>query len=257
MLKAILFDLDETLLDWSGRTINWEDHEAKHLSKVHRYVSEHICPLPLDEEAFMQAVLKQIIAEWGKAKNNHIAPHLGHILVKVLVDQGVPPAEVNTDLCVQVYDYHMIEGVRAYPEVSAVLGELQTYPLQFGIITNALHPMLLRDVDLAGADLLQFFPEANFRLSAADVGYLKPHPKIFEELLARMALQPDEAVFVGDSLGADIKGAKAVGLRAIWRKNTPDWRLDGEVPTPDATLTDLRELPSLLDELFPHWREAR
>ena len=44
----------------------------------------------------------------------------------------------------------------------------------------------------------------------------KPMPHIFRAALARLAVSPEEAAMVGDSLVSDVRGAQAVGLRTIW-----------------------------------------
>jgi HAD superfamily hydrolase (TIGR01549 family) len=49
-----------------------------------------------------------------------------------------------------------------------------------------------------------------------EAGVSKPDPAIFEVALRRLGAAPDDAVMVGDSWAADIEGACAAGIRAIW-----------------------------------------
>ena len=49
-----------------------------------------------------------------------------------------------------------------------------------------------------------------------DVGVNKPNPTIFEHALARAAAEKHESIMIGDSLEADIRGAQAFGLKAIF-----------------------------------------
>ena len=51
---------------------------------------------------------------------------------------------------------------------------------------------------------------------SGQLGIRKPHPAIFGELVRRFALAPDEIVFVGDELQADIVGAQKAGMHAVW-----------------------------------------
>ena len=79
-------------------------------------------------------------------------------------------------------------------------------------------------------------------VTSHDVGWRKPHPAIFERALALAKVRPAEAFMVGNDLEADVRGAQALGLRAVWR------RLDG-VPDPnairpDATIRTMDELPA-------------
>ncbi len=49
----------------------------------------------------------------------------------------------------------------------------------------------------------------------------KPSPEIFKKALETLGLKPNEAVFVGDTPGIDIKGAKAVGLKTVLIERPP------------------------------------
>lgn len=81
-------------------------------------------------------------------------------------------------------------------------------------------------------------------VSSAEHGYMKPHRSIFETALARAGVAASEAVMVGDSLRADIEGARAIGMRAVLLRRS------GEVPPmlpPDVeVIRSLHELPGLL-----------
>ena len=46
-------------------------------------------------------------------------------------------------------------------------------------------------------------------------GKTKPHGTIFRAMLERLAVEPEEAVMVGDTIEDDVEGALAVGMRAV------------------------------------------
>ena len=52
-------------------------------------------------------------------------------------------------------------------------------------------------------------------ITSARIGYRKPHPAIFAEALRLTSARADEIVMVGDSVSADVRGAEAVGMRAV------------------------------------------
>ncbi|MEC9377925.1 MAG: HAD family hydrolase [Candidatus Latescibacterota bacterium] len=85
------------------------------------------------------------------------------------------------------------------------------------------------------------------------VGMRKPHPKIFEELLASLGVDPEETLHVGDSLSADIAGAGELGIQTVWitrRIKNRDAALSAYAgPPPDFEVADLSELPPLLQRL--------
>lgn len=89
-------------------------------------------------------------------------------------------------------------------------------------------------------------------VTSAAEGVRKPNPKIFQAALERMKTAPQRAVMVGDTLGADILGARNAGIYSIWvtrRANTPANRAHRDTILPDQTIARLVELAALLDRL--------
>jgi len=82
------------------------------------------------------------------------------------------------------------------------------------------------------------------------VGLRKPRREIFEVVLARLGVAPEQALHVGDSLRADVVGAAGLGMRTAWltrRVRDPRAALEAHAgPAPDFVVRDLAELPGLL-----------
>jgi putative hydrolase of the HAD superfamily len=74
-------------------------------------------------------------------------------------------------------------------------------------------------------------------VTAADVGYRKPHPLLFESALERLGVAPHQAVFVGDSYEDDIVPAAQLGMTAVLK-------LNGREPDPRWVLARY-QVPSL------------
>jgi len=258
-LRAVIFDLDQTLLDWDGRQHSWLEHERIHLERLFTYLQGQVTGLN-NFEAFFDRLLNILIDRWTQAKKTLKAPHLGDILFETLRQAGFSTAQLDMDACLDAYDHALVDGVRLYPDVLGFLRRLQGQKLSLGLITNSVQPMRLRDRELAQVGLLEFFPQA-FRLSAADVGVLKPHPDIFKTLLRRMEVKAEEAVFVGDNLEADIKGAQKVGMKAVWRWH--ESLIDSKMmtgfspkgPVPDGVIHRLDDLVPLFDKWYPQWQD--
>ncbi len=53
-------------------------------------------------------------------------------------------------------------------------------------------------------------------LFSSDIGIEKPDPRILRLALKSIAVSPNKAIFVGDTWSADIVGAQAVPMRAVW-----------------------------------------
>ena len=90
--------------------------------------------------------------------------------------------------------------------------ELRTFAMSLtGLVTNG-HPTFQRR-KLERFDLARHFDAI---LIEGEWGVGKPDPSIFREALSRMNARPESAWMVGDNLEADIAGAQAVGMTAVW-----------------------------------------
>lgn len=251
MLKAVLFDLDDTLIDWSGFERQWEARERILLRGVFDYICDEVHPLT-DFEGMITEFMSRTQQAWEDARSNLRAPNIGAVMVGALTALGVPPERLNERRCLDAYRWGAAPGTRIFPDVSDALTTLRENGVQVGIVTNAYQPMWMRDTELEQHGLLSYFPAC--RISAADVGFLKPHPAIFEYALNCMGTKPGETVFVGDNPVADIAGAQSAGMQAVLRVTHPTPPMLSGLIVPDHALNSLSELPDILDQWYPGWR---
>lgn len=116
-----------------------------------------------------------------------------------------------------------------------VLGELKQRGYKLGAVSNwdALLPGVL---DCTG--LSQYF---DYIAASALERVAKPNPRIFQIVLDRLGISPQEAVHIGDSED-DVKGASAAGVRPIL--------FDPYKQNPQA-LHDLHDVLSRVSALHP------
>ena len=83
-------------------------------------------------------------------------------------------------------------------------------------------------------------------LSSEGARAYKPLPSPFRQIMDKLGVGPEEAVYVGDSLFDDVLGAQGVGMRAAWinRQAAPP---DPDLPMPDFEVRNLKELPGILE----------
>jgi HAD superfamily hydrolase (TIGR01509 family) len=79
-----------------------------------------------------------------------------------------------------------------------------------------------------------------------DFGRRKPHPAIFLEAVRRLDATPESALFIGDSLGDDVSGARAAGIDTVWI-NWSGAARPPDAPQPTHTIHSLLELRGVLD----------
>ena len=126
-----------------------------------------------------------------------------------------------------------------FPETLHVLDELKKH-YKLAMITNGAID-IQRD-KIHGAKLADFFDPI---IISGELGVGKPNPKLFQLAMERLAVKPDQCVMIGDSLNRDIAGASAVGIRTIWL-NRFQRKIANQDPTPDLELADLVALPTIL-----------
>ena len=72
----------------------------------------------------------------------------------------------------------------------------------------------------------------------------KPRPEIFTQALNSVGVKPSDAIFVGDSMEADVAGAKNMGMRSIHLLRKP---IEGNhLANPDASVTSLAEAVKII-----------
>jgi FMN phosphatase YigB (HAD superfamily) len=256
MLKALIFDMDDTLIDWESQEEDWFERDRVHLRNVFDYVNEKVHIIP-DFEAFAEIAQHQTKETWLKSGRSLSAPHIGNVIRKTLTILGAPESKIDVDACLRAYNWTGLPGVQAFDDVIELLPSIHAQGIKLGIVTNAYYPMWMRDKELTllGIDPKMF----DSRISSADIGYLKPHRAIFRQSLANLDAKPDEAVFIGDNLKADIGGAKSLGMKAVLRASagTQVKEQDQNAPVPDATISSLHDLLPVLDKWYPGWRNRK
>jgi putative hydrolase of the HAD superfamily len=110
----------------------------------------------------------------------------------------------------KVYDkFRDRGGWTLFPETTEVLQQLQTRKFKLGVISN--FDSRVYSV-MQSLDILHFFDAVTI---SSETGFAKPDPRIFEAATRALAIPPDEAVVVGDSLHDDIEAGTRAGLTAI------------------------------------------
>jgi putative hydrolase of the HAD superfamily len=90
----------------------------------------------------------------------------------------------------------------------------------------------------------------DFVLTSAACFYRKPHTRAFEIALAQWSIAPEDALMIGDSLEADILGAKNSGMEAIWITRRAQFTVDEEQRIhPDLSVSNLNGLLPTLERI--------
>lgn len=223
-IKAVLFDLDNTLLDFS---------EMKHMA-VNMAIRAMIdLGLDMDPDEAFRSIFETYY-EVGIESDNAFSEFLKRRFGQV--DERILAAGVNAYLRTKP------SFLEPYPNVVPTLIKLIRLGLVIGILTDA--PRLKGWQRLCAMRLQHFF---DFVITRDDSGAPKTGGLPFEYALVKLKLSSEEVLFVGDSIERDIKGAKVVGmvtaLAGYGTKDTEEAILSSQ---PDYILSDFRELLDII-----------
>jgi HAD superfamily hydrolase (TIGR01549 family) len=125
------------------------------------------------------------------------------------------------------------EHFEIYEDALPVLGDFRSRGLKLGLVSNTG-----RDLD---AFVAHHGLEVDAAIGSGAFGRTKPHPSIFQAVLERLEVEPQDAAMVGDSIEDDIEGAHAAGIERAFLLDR-----DGRFPEAENRLPSLLALPAAL-----------
>ncbi len=153
---------------------------------------------------------------------------------------GVTDDDLVADLA-ERYVWERASRQILFPEALATLVALRARGRRLVLVTNGDRDLQRRKAVACGVAGLM-----DHVVISGELGIGKPRAEIFAHALSLAGATPAQAVMVGDSLGRDVRGAAAAGVRAVWL----DRGGSGERPEAAwAVLPDLAGLPGLLEDV--------
>jgi len=217
MIKAIAFDLDNTLIDFWQMKKKSCDAAARAMIKAGLKTNRRTAV----KEIFQIYDTKGY--EYQKVFSDLIKKHNKKVDFRIL-GAGVAA-------------YQKVKGqlLFPYPDVVPVLKKLKK-KYRLAIVTDS--PKLQPFTRLAALGILQYF---DVIVTFDDTHKHKPDPAPFRCLLRKLKLKPEEVMFVGDSPRRDMPGARRVGMITVFAKYGLIPR-EREAPKADYTLNTFRDL---------------
>jgi putative hydrolase of the HAD superfamily len=247
-LRAVIFDLFDTLVDLHMENVQWEEFRGMSIPtstrRLHAAVAERA---EVDFEAFAEALI-QVSRE---ARETHYLKDLEYPtrdrFDALLSRLGV----ADSDLSEALTQLHMgeIRAAVEIPEHHVRTLDRLGRRASLALCSNFSHAPTARRV-LEDAGMRH---QLDAIVVSEEVGIRKPRGEIFQAVLEALGVEPGEALHVGDSLRADVAGAAFAGIRTVWlTRRVPDperslAEYDG--PPPDWRIGDLEELVALVEEL--------
>ncbi len=211
MIKAVIFDLDNTLVDFM---------KMKRLSIEAALTAMIDAGLQLsltEASAEIDKIYKEQGIEYQQVFDLFLTQQLGMINHKIL-SSGIV-----------AYRKAREANLIPYPHVYSSLNQLVKMGIKLGILSDA--PSKEAWLRLAYLNFHHIFDEV---VTFDDTGERKPSPVPFMAILKKLGVKPEEAVMVGDWAERDIVGASNVGIKTAFAKygdtfNTPFHYADYEL----------------------------
>ena len=250
MLKAIAFDLWETLItntpevSVAQKRLRMTGMESVLVARGHAAEAARI------ESAYSSHWDRCHELYWSDDRDISCRRQI-ELFLELL---GIEPGRLDGETLDELEHAYARAAVEELPKVvegaPEIVAELKRRGVRTGLVSNtgrtpgyALREVLAR---------LELAPLLDVMVFSNEHGECKPRPSIFEELRRSLDVSYGEILFVGDNLYVDVLGAKRRGMRAVHfippvRGTAVAPSVDHEPVTPDATVSNLRDLVSIIE----------
>jgi putative hydrolase of the HAD superfamily len=227
MIKAVVFDLDNTLMDFMAMK------ESAITAAVAAMIDAGLEMDPVKAKKELYAIYDKEGIEFQKVFDSFLEEHLGAIDWKIL-SSGVV-----------AYRKAREASLVLYPHVNLTLTELLRRRLKLAVLSDA--PRREAWLRLCYLQLQHVF---NTVITFEDTGFRKPHSVPFRKVLSMIECAPDETIMVGDWPERDLVGARKVGMHTVFARygfvfDRPSVGKEGA----EYVIDDIREVLGIIDEL--------
>jgi len=222
-IKAILFDLDNTLMDrdWTFRQFAMQ------------LIKECLIEMSEEEQERQIAYIIESDADGYREKSGFFLE-----LIERLPWARRPDLAELTGY----YELHYMTHARVMNHAIQTLEQCRALGLRLGVITNGRSELQHGKIDRLG--LRSFFDTI---VVSGDIGIKKPDPRIYLTALERIGTVAEETIIVGDHPRNDIWGAAELGIRGVWLRRAHTWDVEGK---PWHEIHELNELIPLIQGII-------
>lgn len=260
MIKAIFFDLDDTIL-WDEQSVKDAFERTCKIAEEKYGLDPQLLEKNVREQArklyasyptyeFTKMIgINPFEGLWGDfpdeggqfpAMKEIVPTYRKDAWTQGLKAMGINDTAFGAELG-EAFPRERRETARLYEESFEILDVLKKQ-YELLLLTNGSPALQNIKLELT-PELVPYFKQI---IISGDFGKGKPDATIFEHALDKMNVKPNEVLMVGDNLNTDILGASRTGITSVWinRKNA-----QAEKVIPDYEIKDLMELLPLLEKI--------
>ncbi len=226
-IKAVIFDLDDTLFDCTGQLVEQARKRA-----ARAFVESG---LPLTEQ---QAYKLQIetIKKFGDK---------GDVFERILEKFPVYNKSAVLEKVLHEYNSDNVPKIFLFPEAKSLLRELKSKGIKTGIVTSGLPSRQMKKIRLLGLEKIVDFVIVH----DAEKGTSKEN--CFVQALRKLSAKPQEAVSVGDRVFSEIKISNRLGTHTVQMLHGrfKDTKPKSDMEEADYKIKKLSELPGIIQKI--------
>ena len=227
MVKAVIFDLDNTLMDFMTMKENAINAAVKAMIDAGLNMDPEIAHEKL------YAIYDKKGIEFQKVFNNFLEEHLGYVDWKIL-SSGVV-----------AYRKAREASLVLYPHVNLTLTELLKKGLKLAVLSDA--PRREAWLRLCYLQLQHTFDTV---ITFEDTGFKKPHQTPFRKVLSIIDVEPENTIMIGDWPERDLVGAREVGMITVFARYGFSFdRSPIGSEGADYGIDDIREILTIIEEV--------
>ncbi|WP_029831855.1 HAD family hydrolase [Vibrio parahaemolyticus] len=239
MLKAIFFDMDETLCGTSQADKAAGQKFAAWIQQTYPQVSDPQAFL----QRYLQGVYKKLNAEFPQLVAllpDENAFRCG-LIQTILAENGIHIDAEQAQQAQHYFDLARMGAFTFFPGVKEMLTDLRKH-YKLVVITNG--PIFSQHPKLKATQMDEWVDHI---IVGGEEPEEKPAASIFQKALNLVDVKPEEALHIGDSLAADIAGANNMGILSVW-VNATGASNPTEI-TPNFEIRETVELKEILKTL--------
>lgn len=229
-IKAVLFDLDDTLIFTS-------EIFAKYMNE---YVTKVAAETGIDSKVINECLRRINDEEYKKMGVN--PSRWGAVVIKMAEEFKGNEAPIinNLDILMKIYT----EEPRIRPGAKDILERLRRSGIKIGLVTHANVDWTWRKLESVG--MIDCFDTIHIADENSHKGV-----DDWKSTMLDLEVTPNECLIVGDSLGGDIIPTAQIGTRTMWLHKGSTWSMyrTGEIPESTLMIDEISELLSALDQL--------
>ena len=230
-MKALLVDLDDTLLDYSGGVDECWTAACETIAR----------PAGIDTAVLVEAVRKARRWFWDDAERHRRErvdmPGAWRKIAAHGLERLGAPNPVLAAAVAQDFAARRWAAMRLFPQVPEVLGRLRRDGVPMALVTNGDKSQQREKIERY--DLGRYF---DVILIEGEFGAGKPEEIVYRHVLERLGVPAREAWMVGDNLEWDVAAPQRLGLTGVWIDRAGTGPAAGSAVRPDRVIREFREI---------------